>query len=148
MHIRMNRRLLIALLSSLAAVGSTSLLAPQAWAEDDGGDSGSDGGDDSEDDGNNGGGDGGNGFSDPGGSDDDEHDGEDDHDDALRAVEAKDAIPLKQMFGLFKRNFAGKIVDVSLIRLADTLRYRFKFIDPSGRVRRVYFDAMSGELIR
>ena len=49
--------------------------------------------------------------------------GEDDHDDALRAVTAKDAIPLKQMLQQFEHQFDGTIVDVTLIRDTNSLRY-------------------------
>jgi len=143
----MNRRSILALLLALALSPSV-LLASAARAEDgadDAGDDDSGDGDSGEDDSGDSGDDA------TGGGETDDGDasrgGEDDHDDALRAVTAKDAIPLKQMLQLFERQFDGTVVDVTLIRGADSLRYRVKFIDPAGRVRRAYFDAVTGALV-
>lgn len=147
----MNRRSLLALLLALA-LGPSALLTTGARAEDGGDDDGSDddgadsGGDDgSGDGGDDGGDDGGTGGGD---TPDDGGDHEDDHDDALRAVTENDAIPLKQMLQKFDRQFDGTVVDVTLIRSTDSLRYRVKFIDPAGRVRRAYFDAVTGALVQ
>lgn len=143
----MNRRSLLTLLLALV-LGPSALLAPGARAEDDD-DSGSDdsddsGSDDSGDDGES------RDSGDDGdvGDDDRPEAGEDDHDDALRAVTEKDAIPLKQMLRQFSRLFEGTVVDVTLIRGTNSLRYRVKFIDSAGRVRRAYFDAVTGTLVR
>lgn len=133
----MNRRPLLALLLALAALGPSALLASAARADDEG-DSDEDGGEDEAEDGDAG---------DTGASDGGE-DKEDDHDDALRAVNAKDAIPLKQVLLQFAREFDGTVVDVTMIRSTDALRYRVKFIDPAGRVRRAYFDAVTGALVQ
>jgi uncharacterized membrane protein YkoI len=154
----MNRRSLLALLLALA-LGPSALVAPFSYAEDGSDDDSSDdssdddssddsgdddSGDDSSDDSE---GDGGGGDDGGGGADDGE-DREDDHDDALRAVTAKDAIPLRQILRQFDRQFDGTVVDVTLIRGTDSLRYRVKFIDPAGRVRRAYFDAVTGALVQ
>lgn len=160
----MNRRSLLALLLALALSPSV-LLASAARAEDGADDAGAgeedsgdgDGGEDGGDDG--GEGDGGSddtgddgGDDATGGGETDDGDapdgGEDDHDDALRAVTAKDAIPLKQMLQQFEHQFDGTIVDVTLIRDTNSLRYRVKFIDPAGRVRRAYFNAVTGALVQ
>ena len=166
----MNRLHLLALLLALA-LGPSALWAPAARAEDgddddNSDDSNDDSGDDSSDDsgGDSSSDDGGDdsssddsgddSSSDDGGGDDgdggagDGEDGEDDHDDALRAVTAKDAIPLKQVLQQFARNLDGKVIDVTLIRGIGSLRYRVKFIDPAGRVRRAYFDAVTGALVQ
>ena len=154
----MNRRQLIAFFVAMGTIGSFALLAPAARAEDgsdsgsdDGGDSSSDDGGDSGSDDSGGGGDddsGGDGGQDGGGgSGTGSSNGEDDHDEALHAVEAKDAMPLRQVLELFSSKYQGTVVDVSLIRATAALRYRVKFIDPTGHVRRVYFDAVSGALI-
>lgn len=144
----MNRRPLLALLLALAALGPSALLATAAHA-DDGSDDHGDGSDDSSSgDDDNGSGDGG----EDGGDGEDTgtsargsgEGSEDDHDEALRAVTAKDAIPLNQMLRQFARQFDGTIVDITLIKSTDSLRYRVKFIDPGGRVRRAFFDAVTG----
>jgi hypothetical protein len=67
-----------------------------------------------------------------------------DHDGARRAVLDKAAIPLTQMMAIFKKSITGEVVDVSLIHGDAALRYRFKYIDGQGHVRRAFFDALSG----
>ena len=153
----MDRRFFIALLavspSLFGALGGIS----RARADDGGKNaSGSGSGGDGSGDGNPGGGkdggeDGGdnNGPPPPGGG----HDGESlpgaqsgpaDHDGARRAVLDKAAIPLTQMMAIFKKSITGEVVDVSLIHGDAALRYRFKYIDGQGHVRRAFFDALSG----
>lgn len=156
----MNRRSILALLLALALSPSV-LLASAARAEDGADDAGAGEDDSGDSDSGEDGGEGDGGSDDTGddsgddvtgGGETDDGDtpngGEDDHDDALRAVTAKDAIPLKQMLQQFERQFDGTIVDVTLIRDTDSLRYRVKFIDPAGRVRRAYFDAVTGALVQ
>jgi hypothetical protein len=64
---------------------------------------------------------------------------------ARRAVEDKLAIPLIDMMAIFTSSIAGEVVDVSLVEGgAGALRYRFKYIDEQGHVRRAYFDALTG----
>ena len=67
-----------------------------------------------------------------------------DHDGARRAVLDNAAIPLTQMMAIFKKSISGEVVDVSLIHGDAALRYRFKYIDGQGHVRRAFFDALSG----
>lgn len=148
----MNRRSLLSLLLALAALDPPALLTSTARADegevDDGGDDDGDSDDskDSSDDGEvvsgSDGGDTGTGGTEAGQS------REDDHDDALRAVNARYAIPLKQVLAQFERQLEGTVVDVTLMRGTNALRYRVKFIDPAGRVRRAYFDALTGALVR
>jgi hypothetical protein len=120
----MNRRPLLALLLALAALGPSALLATAAHA-DDGSD---DHGDDSDDSSNEGSEDNDNSSGDAGEDDgedtgtnvgDSGEGGEDDHDEALRAVTAKDAIPLNQMLWQFVCQFDGTIVDITLIKSTD-----------------------------
>lgn len=74
--------------------------------------------------------------------------GKKDQDAARRAVEANEAIPLKDMLEIFESYGDLTVVDVALVRRNDQLAYRFKFIDPKGRVRQAYFDARSGQQVR
>ena len=68
-----------------------------------------------------------------------------DHDAARRAVLDKTAIPLTEMMAIFKKSITGEVVDVSLIHGDAALRYRFKYIDGQGHVKRAFFDALSGQ---
>ena len=68
-----------------------------------------------------------------------------DHDAARRAVLDKTAIPLTEMMAIFKKSITGEVIDVSLIHGDAALRYRFKYIDGQGHVKRAFFDALSGQ---
>lgn len=116
--------------------------------DDDGGDDDNSGsGDDSGggDDDNSGGGDGGSGGS---GSGSATHGDDDDHEDALTAVKNGRAVSLKKVLDRFKSDFGATVLDVALLQMVDALRYRITFVDADGRVRRVYYFAETGELIR
>ena len=152
----MDRRFFIALLAVSPSLFGVLGGISRARADDGGKNaSGSGSGGDGSGDGNPGGGkdggeDGGdNGPPPPGGG----HDGEGlqgaqsgpaDHDGARRAVLDNAAIPLTQMMAIFKKSITGEVVDVSLIHGDAALRYRFKYIDGQGHVRRAFFDALSG----
>lgn len=82
--------------------------------------------------------------------DDDQEHGDDDDDDqeqALQAVKAEQALPLKHIIKIFKKEISGKIIDISLYKRSGKLTYRFKYIDDSGHVRKAYFDPSTGSLI-
>lgn len=155
----MKRRAALVVFAVLAA---TLAVGSPAFAED-GEDDGSDDGEDSEggDDGTDGGGDdngsggddGGSGgstggTSGGGGSGSRTSTSSDDHEDALKAVKNGRAVPLKQVLASFKTDFGATILDVALMQMEDALRYRITFVDADGRVRRVYYFAETGELIR
>lgn len=152
----MNRRSLLTLLPALSMLGPSGLFAPAALAEDgdeSSDDSSDDGGEDSGDEAGDdaGGDDSGDDSSGGDGSGGDAENGsarEDDHDDALRAVTDNGAVPLQQILKQFQRLLDGTVVDVTLIRNTDELRYRVKYIDTAGRVRRAYFDALTGALVQ
>lgn len=71
-----------------------------------------------------------------------------DHEDAKHAVDAKDALPLSQMLVLFKRYGDYTVIDVKLAKSNKSLLYVFKYIDTSGNVRKSWFDARSGVLVK
>ena len=133
----------------LLLAGAAGIALPHQALADDGGDSGDgsddEGSSDSGDSGSSGGGDGGS----SGGqaSDPLEALGESDHEDARKAVEAKNGIPLKDILDIFKKQVPGEVVDVSLFHGDAALRYRIKYVDPDGHVRRVYFDALTGAML-
>ena len=118
-------------------------------SSDDSGDSGDDdsgddgGGDDGGDDGNSG-----TGGSGGGGSGTNTKKQDDDHEDALTAVKDGRAVSLKKVLDSFRSDFAATVLDVALMQMDDALRYRITFVDADGRVRRVYYFAETGELIR
>ena len=64
---------------------------------------------------------------------------------ARRAVAERSAMPLKDVLQIFARQVGGEVVDASLIHGDAALRYRIKYIDGQGHVRRAYFDALTGQ---
>lgn len=155
----MKRRAALVVFAVLAAslVAGTPAMAEDS--EDSGSDDGgeSEGGDDGTsgggDDGGSGGDDGGSGGSTGGGTSGgggsgSEASSSDDHEDALKAVKNGRAVPLKQVLASFKTDFGATVLDVALMQMEDALRYRITFVDADGRVRRVYYFAETGELIR
>lgn len=158
----MNRRLVLALLLATLAqygwAGSNAYADDDKDSEKDSDDSGDDSNDssdgvsdDSSDDSSDDGGsdDGSDGSDDSGGSDSGGNGSNGgtstgDHERARTAVETAAAIPLKKLLELFRRDFEGKLVDVTLVKRKTALIYRIKFIDGTGRVRRVEYDAVTG----
>lgn len=150
----MKRRVLLHVLLALAVAGPLFGAAP-AFAEDSrdkseseesssgsASDSGSDdSSEDSSDDGK-----------DSEDEDPEDEDSEDEesqsHDDALREVAANRAIPLTKMLAIFATYGELTVIDVLLVRRANQLQYKFKYIDPEGHVREAYFDALTGELVK
>ena len=140
-----------AVLAATLAVGSPALA-------EDGEDDGSDDGEGSDDSGGDGGGgddtsgggdDGGSGGNtDTGGSGASTSGHGDDHEDALEAVKNGRAVSLKKVLDSFKTDFGATVLDVALFQMNDALRYRITFVDAGGRVRRVYYFAETGQLIR
>jgi uncharacterized membrane protein YkoI len=151
----MKRRLALVVFAGLAASLAAGSPAFAEDGEDDGSED-SNGSDDSEDDsgdddgGTSGGGDDGS----SGGSAGEGAIGSttsqrgDDHEVALKAVKNGRAVPLKQVLDNFGADFGATVLDVALFELEDVLRYRITFVDLAGRVRRVYYFAETGELIR
>lgn len=72
----------------------------------------------------------------------------DDHEDALTAVKDGRAVSLRKVLDSFNADFSATVLDVALLQMDDALRYRITFVDGTGRVRRVYYFAATGELIR
>jgi uncharacterized membrane protein YkoI len=136
----MNRRLFCLAIFA----GFLPMLVSPALADDNGGD-GKDDSSSEGDDNNNAGEDDNGGHDDESGNSD-KRSGED-HDEAKRAVDAHEAIPLDQMLAIFARRGTYTIIDVKLQRSNDTFLYVIKFIDQQT-VRRSFFDARTGDLVK
>ncbi len=75
--------------------------------------------------------------------DDDDYD-DDDEDSALRAVRSEEAIPLREMIKIFRREVGGEIIDIALFKRRLRLHYRFQYIDSNGHVATAFFVAATG----
>ena len=67
-----------------------------------------------------------------------------DQDDALRAVEEREALPLVRIVMIAKEMGAGRLVNARLVRIHGVLVYQLTLIDDAGRSRRDYYDARTG----
>ena len=70
------------------------------------------------------------------------------HEDARRAVELGEALPLADVLAKVRRDLGGEIVGVSFKRKQDLWLYEFKVVEPGGRLVEVYVDAASGRVLK
>ena len=70
------------------------------------------------------------------------------HEDARRAVELGEALPLVEVLAKVRGDLGGEIVGVSFERKRDLWLYEFKVVEPSGRLVEVYVDAASGRVLK
>lgn len=70
-----------------------------------------------------------------------------DHDEALRAVEARESLPLGRIFDIALGAVAGEIVEVELDREDGQLIYEVDVLTRTGRVRQVEIDARTGAVL-
>lgn len=70
-----------------------------------------------------------------------------DHDDALAAVESREALPLTQIIAIAQRAVPGEIIEVELDRHHGRLIYEVDVLTRTGRVRQVEIDARSGRVL-
>jgi uncharacterized membrane protein YkoI len=78
-------------------------------------------------------------------SDDREHD---DHDRARRALEEGRARPLADILARVKDRLGGDVVGVEFDRMHGRYVYEFKVVAPGGRLRAVYVDALTAEIMK
>lgn len=69
------------------------------------------------------------------------------HDEALRAVESREALPLARIMQIALQNAPGEVVEVELERDDGRLVYEVEVLSASGRVRKVEIDARTGTVL-
>ncbi len=79
--------------------------------------------------------------------DDDEEEDEHDHDRARHAVERGRARPLAEILARVRDRLQGEVVGVEIERKNGRYVYEFKVITAAGRLREVYVDAMTAEVL-
>jgi uncharacterized membrane protein YkoI len=85
------------------------------------------------------------------GDNDTDHDSDsddDDHDRASRAVAQGRALPLAAILHRVGGLLGGEVIGVEFKRKDGRLVYRFKVATPTGRLREVSVDAMTGEIVK
>jgi uncharacterized membrane protein YkoI len=70
-----------------------------------------------------------------------------DHDEARRAVERGEALPLFDILARVRSDLGGEVVGVSFKRKRDRWIYEFKVIGAGGQLSEVYVDASSAEIL-
>lgn len=81
-------------------------------------------------------------------SDDDDDDDDHDHELALRALEDGHARPLAEILELARGRLGGEVVGVEFKRENARYVYEFKIITGSGKLREVYVDAATAEVLK
>ncbi len=71
-----------------------------------------------------------------------------DHDRAREALQAGRILPLERIVESAKREFGGEVLDVDLEDEDAGFRYELKLIAADGRILKLEYDAVSGELLR
>ncbi len=71
-----------------------------------------------------------------------------DHDEARRAVERGDALPLADLLARLRTRLGGEVIGVSFKKRDDRWVYEFKVIAADGKLSEVYVDAASAEILR
>jgi uncharacterized membrane protein YkoI len=83
--------------------------------------------------------------------DDDGDNGRDrhrDHEQARRALEEGRARPLAEILERVREQLGGEVIGVEFEREKGRYVYEFKVMTPDGRLREVYVDAMSAEILK
>ncbi len=70
-----------------------------------------------------------------------------DHDEALRAVEARQALPIARIMEIALQAVPGEIVEIELDRDDGRLIYEVEVLTGGGRVRKVDIDARTGAVL-
>lgn len=68
----------------------------------------------------------------------------DDQDEALRAVEAHEALPLARIVAIAEATAGVHVVDARLVRIDNVLLYQLTLLNDDGRSWRAYYLARSG----
>lgn len=77
---------------------------------------------------------------------DDDHDHED-HDRAFRALREGEARPLADILEKVEEQFGGDVVGIEFERENGRYVYELKIVAADGRLREVYVDAMTAEIL-
>ena len=73
---------------------------------------------------------------------------DDDHDQARRALEEGEVKPLFEILEAVKDKMEGEVVGVEFEHKGGRYVYEFKVISASGRLREIYVDAMTAEILK
>lgn len=69
-------------------------------------------------------------------------------DEARRAVERGEALPLAELLGRVRAELGGELVGVSFERKHGRWVYEFKVVGQGGQIEEVYVDAATAEILK
>jgi uncharacterized membrane protein YkoI len=72
---------------------------------------------------------------------------DDDHDRAMEALQQGRVRPLAEILADVGQDLGGQVVGVEFENDDDTYVYEFKVVTDAGRLRKVYVDATSGQIL-
>jgi hypothetical protein len=64
---------------------------------------------------------------------------------ALRAVQSGQAVPLSRIVGVLERTNGGEVLDAKLVKAGSVLLYRLKLLLPDGSVTTEFYHAPTGQ---
>ncbi|MEO5338380.1 MAG: PepSY domain-containing protein [Magnetospirillum sp. WYHS-4] len=73
---------------------------------------------------------------------------DDDQEQALRALQAGEIVPLREILDLAAQDFKGEMVEVELERDGGRWVYEVKLLCPGGRLVKAEYDARTKELLK
>ena len=80
--------------------------------------------------------------------DNDDSDDDNDHDKASRAVAEGRALPLAAILNKVGGQLGGEVIGLEFKRKDGRFVYKFKIATPTGKLREVSVDAMTGEIVK
>lgn len=73
--------------------------------------------------------------------------GDEDHEDALRMREREEILPLEELLSRLDLGPGARILEIESEREHGRPIYEIEYVDEKGRIREVYVDAATGELL-
>jgi uncharacterized membrane protein YkoI len=83
-----------------------------------------------------------------GDGDDDDDDDDDDHDRASSDVLQGRARPLSEILSMVRARLCGEVIGVKFKRKNGRQLYKLKLVTPTGQLREVSVDAMTGQIVQ
>ena len=73
--------------------------------------------------------------------------GDEDHEDALRMREREEILPLEELLSRLNLGPGARILEIGSEREHGRPIYEIEYVDGKGRIREVYVDAATGDLL-
>jgi uncharacterized membrane protein YkoI len=71
-----------------------------------------------------------------------------DEEEALRAVQSGQAVPLSRIVGVLERTNGAQVLDAKLVKAGNVLLYQLKLLLPNGTVATEFYHAPTGQRVQ